>query len=266
MTELLVWLDEPAEGHANMAADEVLAGEAVRQNRPLVRFYRWSQMTVSLGAFQPIATAEAEPAIASLPLVRRPSGGGAIVHGSDLTCAVAVPRDHPWGDRPQVLYDAFHQSLVDVLGSRGIVARLHPGRGLQENDEGRLLCFDRRARGDLVVSGPSPDGHKLLGSAQRRLKAAVLQGSSLASLAAPSRRLTRTRSRPQQDASRTPPGSAVVDGRAEPMGTHGRDRLGTLVVSSHRSIPFAAIASHCPPPVSDHGHETHRRLRQECRP
>jgi lipoate-protein ligase A len=179
MTELLVWLDEPAEGHANMAADEVLAGEAVRQNRPLVRFYRWSQMTVSLGAFQPIATAEAEPAIASLPLVRRPSGGGAIVHGSDLTYAVAVPRDHPWGDRPQVLYDAFHQSLVDVLGSRGIVARLHPGRGLQENDEGRLLCFDRRARGDLVVSGPSPDGHKLLGSAQRRLKAAVLQHGSL---------------------------------------------------------------------------------------
>lgn len=179
MTELLVWLDEPAEGHANMAADEVLAGEAVRLNCPLVRFYRWSRMTVSLGAFQPIAAAESESAIALLPRVRRPSGGGAIVHGSDLTYAVAVPRDHPWGNTPQVMYDVFHESLVNVLGSRGIAARLHPGRGPHEGDEERLLCFDRRARGDLVVSGPSADGHKLLGSAQRRLKAAVLQHGSL---------------------------------------------------------------------------------------
>lgn len=185
MTALLVWRDDPADGPANMAADDVLAAEAVRQQRPLVRFYRWNQMTVSLGAFQPIAAAEADPTIASLPLVRRPSGGGGIVHGSDLTYAVAVPRDHhdhqahPWGGKPHVLYDAFHEALVAVLGARGIPARLHPGRGPQDGDEDRLLCFDRRARGDVVVPGPSADGHKLLGSAQRRLKAAILQHGSL---------------------------------------------------------------------------------------
>ncbi len=179
MSDLLVWRDEPADGHANMAADEVLASEAVRQNRPLVRFYRWSQMTISLGGFQLIADAEAEPAIALMPLVRRPSGGGAIVHGSDLTYAVAVPRDHALGATPQVLYNAFHESLVSTLEAHGIPAMLHPGRGPQARDEGRLFCFDRRAQGDLIVPGPSADGHKLLGSAQRRLKAAVLQHGSL---------------------------------------------------------------------------------------
>ncbi len=179
MTDFVAWWDDPADGPANMAADEVLAAEAVRQNRPLVRVYRWSAVTFSLGAFQPIADAWNEVAIASLPLVRRPSGGGGLVHGSDLTYAVAVPRDHPWGGTPQVLYDVFHEALVAVLRERGIPARLHPGRASKQDDESRLFCFDRRARGDLVAGGSSTDGYKLLGSAQRRLKAAVLQHGSL---------------------------------------------------------------------------------------
>ena len=179
MSEILVWFDEPADGPTNMAVDEVLADEAVRQNRPLVRFYRWAMTTFSLGGFQPLAQATAEPSIASLPFVRRPSGGGGIIHGSDLTYAVAVPRDHPWGLRPQILYDAFHEALAQTLSARGIPATLHAGRPLEAGDEQRLFCFERRARGDLVVPGPTQDGHKILGSAQRRLRAAVLQHGSL---------------------------------------------------------------------------------------
>jgi len=183
-TGLVAWWDEPASGPENMAADEVLAAEAVRLGRPLVRLYGWATTTFSLGAFQRFADAAAAEAVATLPLVRRPSGGGGIVHGSDLTYAVAVPREHPWGGEPQVLYDAFHEALVAELGHRGVAARLHPGRPPEADDEARLFCFDRRARGDLVVPGPAPDGHKILGSAQRRLKAAVLQHGSLL-LAAP---------------------------------------------------------------------------------
>jgi lipoate-protein ligase A len=179
VSELLVWIDGPADGPTNMAADEVLAAESVRLDRPLIRFYRWSSMTFSLGGFQSVAQARAEPSIASLPFVRRPSGGGGIIHGSDLTYAVAVPREHPWGTRPQVLYDAFHEALARTLIVRGIPAGLHPGRGPDARDEQRLFCFQRRARGDLVVPGPTDDGHKILGSAQRRLSAAVLQHGSL---------------------------------------------------------------------------------------
>ena len=180
-TRLVAWWDEPAPGPENMAADEVLADEAVARGCLVVRLYGWLTPAVSLGGFQRLADAEACPAIAGLPIVRRPSGGGAILHGSDLTYAVAVPRDHPWGGDPQILYDAFHESLAAELRDRGVAAALHPGRDRAAGDESRLLCFDRRARGDLVVqaTGRDPDGHKIMGSAQRRLRGAVLQHGSL---------------------------------------------------------------------------------------
>lgn len=179
MNEILVWMDGPADGPTNMATDEVLASEAVRCNRPLVRFYGWTSTTFSLGGFQPLAQACAEPSIASLPWVRRPSGGGGILHGSDLTYAVAVPRGHAWGARPEILYDAFHEALAQALTMRGVPATLHAGHGPEAGDEHKLFCFERRARGDLVVPGPTDDGHKILGSAQRRLRAAVLQHGSV---------------------------------------------------------------------------------------
>ena len=180
-TRLVAWWDEPAPGPENMAADELMADEAVATGGVLVRLYGWAGPSVSLGGFQPLAEARACEALAGLPIVRRPSGGGAILHGSDLTYAVAVPRDHPWGGDPQVLYDAFHESLAAELRDRGVAAALHPGRDRAAGDEGRLLCFDRRARGDLVVqaTGRDPDGHKIMGSAQRRLRGAVLQHGSL---------------------------------------------------------------------------------------
>jgi len=180
-TGLVAWWDEPAPGPDNMAADELLAAEAVALDRPLVRVYGWSEPTVSLGGFQRLADARAAAVIAGLPLVRRPSGGGAIVHGTDLTYAVAVPRGHAWGGDPQALYDAFHEALAAELRDRGVTAERHPGRDRAAGDEERLLCFDRRARGDLIVrtAGGGPDGDKILGSAQRRLRAAVLQHGSL---------------------------------------------------------------------------------------
>ena len=62
-----------------------------------------------------------------------------------------------------------------------MAAERHPGRDHSAGDESRLLCFDRRARGDLVVrtAAGGPDGDKILGSAQRRLRGAVLQHGSL---------------------------------------------------------------------------------------
>lgn len=182
MSHLPVWRDGAATGPDNMAADEVLAAEAVRLGAPLVRLYRWSETTASLGAFQPVAAARASPSLAGIPLVRRPSGGGTILHGSDLTYAVAVPSGHRWSRTPEALYDAVHTALVTVLGRRGIPARRHPGRPAAE-DECRSLCFDRRATGDVVVPhrgrSPDADGAKVLGSAQRRLPGAVLQHGSL---------------------------------------------------------------------------------------
>jgi lipoate-protein ligase A len=185
---LAAWWDETADGAENMAADELLADEAARLGRPLVRFYRWTCPTVSLGGFQSIGEARGIDAISGAALVRRPSGGGAIVHGTDLTYALAVPRDHPLAHGALPLYEAVHRALADVLADRGLAARLHADGGLARH-AGRaaaaepFFCFSRRAVGDVVATPPgcpaSDDDPKVLGSAQRRLPAAILQHGSL---------------------------------------------------------------------------------------
>ena len=200
---MIAWWDPPADGATNMALDEALAAEAARLDRVLVRISTWSEPTLSLGAFQAIAEARAHRALAGLRIVRRPSGGGAILHGSDVTLSVAVPRLHSCGGTPQRLYDAVHEALVAELSACGVEAGLSAGgarAGRSGSDrvdpdpgpevppaagpqaEGPLLCFDRRAVGDVVM--PVPDGRfgsdaKILGSAQRRLRGAVLQHGSL---------------------------------------------------------------------------------------
>lgn len=182
---MLVWWDGPAEACLNMAADEALAAESLRHGGPVVRFYGWTPTSVSLGAFQRLADARQVAAIAGVPVVRRPSGGGAIVHGSDLTYAAAVPRDHPWGGRPEVFYDAFHVAFVAELAHRGLAVRLHePAPGAPPDAAAdRFFCFDRRARGDVVLAvgtgSPAAADPKILGSAQRRHAGCVLQHGSL---------------------------------------------------------------------------------------
>ena len=183
MPELPIWWDEPADAFTNMAADELLAAEADRRGCLVVRLYGWEPASVSLGAFQEIAAARACDALAGVPVVRRPSGGGALVHGSDLTYAAAVPRRHPWGETAQTFYDAFHAALVEELRARGVAARQHRSTDATAARAERLLCFDRRAEGDIVVARPggaaTADDPKIMGSAQRRLAGVILQHGSL---------------------------------------------------------------------------------------
>jgi lipoate-protein ligase A len=181
---LPIWWDSAADGPTNMAIDELLAEEAVRRDGLVIRVYAWSEPTVSLGAFQPFAEAEACAAIAGLPIVRRPSGGGAIIHGTDLTYAAAVPKGHPWGGTPQALYDGLHAAMVDVLRDHGFDARLH-APSADDPPADALLCFSRRSPGDVVVRRGDAPAAKVMGSAQRRFGTAVLQHGSLLLAACP---------------------------------------------------------------------------------
>src|ERR1700690_1334272 len=75
----LIW-DDSSAGAWNMALDEALLESADADGLATLRFYRWSEPTLSLGYFQAAADRRLHPASLDCTLVRRSSGGGAILH------------------------------------------------------------------------------------------------------------------------------------------------------------------------------------------
>ncbi len=173
------WLiDLSADGVANMARDEAILHEVGRGASPAtLRFYQWSPPTVSLGYFQPWADfAALPPPAGELAVVRRQTGGGAILHDRELTYSVTLPLDHPLlaEEGPTHLYDHVHGAFAALLSDYGIPVMPGPARSRGCSHRGPFFCFERHSCFDLLA-----DGRKLMGSAQRRTRTAVLQQGSL---------------------------------------------------------------------------------------
>ncbi|MFZ5833422.1 MAG: lipoate--protein ligase family protein [Planctomycetota bacterium] len=165
-------VDSPADGAWNMAVDESMLDWAAAENQLVWRFYRWSEPTLSLGYFQSAAAREAHPASQRCPMVRRLTGGGAILHDRELTYSVVVPARHPLSDRDR-LYGLAHKSLIEALRHWGVHAAQHEVESKPVGPD-PFLCFERRAAGDVVWRE-----WKIAGSAQRRRRGAVLQHGSV---------------------------------------------------------------------------------------
>ncbi|MEX2173043.1 MAG: lipoate--protein ligase family protein [Pirellulaceae bacterium] len=164
-------IDPPARGTWNMAVDEALLHAAARGVATL-RLYQWSEPTLSLGYFQSCADRQDHVASRACPLVRRASGGGAILHDRELTYSIAVPIRLRFGEQAAHLYDVCHRSLIEALADLGVAAKLcaaPPAAGQQP-----FLCFQRQTRGDVLCAGA-----KIAGSAQRRHQAGLLQHGSI---------------------------------------------------------------------------------------
>ncbi len=159
-----------------MALDEALLDSvAADPSMAVVRTYEWTVPTLSLGYFQSIHEAEADPRWAGVPIVRRPTGGGALWHDREVTYAVVVPGDHPAARPSRALYRAIHAAIADRLRRLGVEAdrRGEPGPG-PSTEIRPFLCFTDRDDEDIVSRGA-----KLVGSAQRRRAGAVLQHGSI---------------------------------------------------------------------------------------
>jgi lipoate-protein ligase A len=155
-----------ADGPHNMAADETLLETAVAGVASL-RFYGWSPPTLSLGYFQPERVREQDPRLAGLPWVRRPSGGVTLVHHHEVTYALALPAGQPW-QTEEPWSRRMHHLIARGLANFCIAVQLvepkeeHPFEG--------FLCFHHFTAGDLMIGDA-----KVVGSAQRRQRKALLQ-------------------------------------------------------------------------------------------
>ena len=94
-TEFHLLLDPPGDGAWNMAVDETLLEAAAAEGLCSLRFYQWAEPTLSLGYFQAYADRNQHEASRQSAVVRRASGGGAIMHDFDVTYSLAVPERHP---------------------------------------------------------------------------------------------------------------------------------------------------------------------------
>jgi lipoyl(octanoyl) transferase len=169
-------IDAPASGPWNMAVDEVLLESAGAEQTGYLRFYRWAEPTLSLGYFQSYLDRAQHSSSSGCAVVRRLTGGGAILHDQEWTYSLALPVQSPLGKDPAVLYDVVNQGTLAALRRAGLSASTFAASSTFQNEVRRqaFLCFQRRSPGDLVVGT-----HKIVGSAQRRRHGAVLQHGSL---------------------------------------------------------------------------------------
>lgn len=157
-------------GEANMARDEALLVTASETGGVALRFYRWRPPTLSVGYFQRWQDF-AGPDKRQVPVVRRPSGGGAIWHDDEITYSMTGPFGAgPFPRRAADIFEKLHLCICRGLGVLGVEA------GLSDAPTGAspLICFSVPRKYDIVAGG-----RKLLGSAQRRKGGAFLQHGSL---------------------------------------------------------------------------------------
>lgn len=181
--------DAPLPGARNMALDHALAA-CLGEGEAVLRLYGWVRPTVSFGRNEPARGLYGD--LPGVDLVRRPTGGRAVVHWRELTYAVVAPLN-AWGGL-RAAYVAINEGLAwalaalgvpaevaggarpagaaaalgdaaEATGARGSAAALGPDAG---------PCFQSPAPGEVVAVG-----RKLVGSAQARLAGSLLQHGSI---------------------------------------------------------------------------------------
>ena len=170
-------LDPPATGAWNMAVDEVLLdGVAAGSAPPTLRFYEWAPPCLSLGYFQPFEVVDVDGCRSlGVDVVRRPTGGRAILHDRELTYSVALPL-RLLGDDGAVLpsYHRLSLALERGLNRLGVPVVLAPESAAQSARDHGPVCFDRPSAHEILLHG-----RKLVGSAQTRRATAILQHGSI---------------------------------------------------------------------------------------
>ena len=173
-------VDPPRSATLNMAIDEMLMhSQSDTRNSPVLRFYSWEEPSVTAGYFQRLekVAQKFKAEKKGLPVVRRLSGGGAVLHGEDLTFSLCLPSTNPFmptdvkGSYLKI-NEAVRAGLkadypeVDYADCRTVPS------GKDRSKE--KVCFESPACYDLLLSG-----RKILGSSQRRIGKCILHQATL---------------------------------------------------------------------------------------
>jgi lipoate-protein ligase A len=167
---------EPRSGAANMALDQAIAMAcAAGESPPTLRFYRWQPPAVSLGRHQSVADIDqAAVAAHGYDIVRRTTGGRAILHIDEFTYSVAAAVTEPRvAGGVMDAYLRLSNALVAGLQALGVAAD-KAGGDVRTGPDVSAACFEVPSAYEITVQG-----RKLMGSAQSRRAKYVLQHGSL---------------------------------------------------------------------------------------
>ena len=166
--------DTPTNGAVNMAVDAAIL-HAVSEGRvpPTLRLYGWNPPCLSLGYGQRVSDVDLERLAArGWEIVRRPTGGKAILHTDELTYSVALPIQHPLAVGGVIeSYREISKALVVALRHLGVDPS---AERKTETEAMSAVCFETPSHYEITVNGK-----KLVGSAQVRRKDGVLQHGTL---------------------------------------------------------------------------------------
>jgi len=171
-------ISDPNTGAWNMAFDEaLLKSSAEKSTPPTLRLFSWNPAALSLGFAQPHTDVDQENlAVEGWTLVRRPTGGRAILHIDELTYSVCAPLDNPILSGSLLeSYRKISLALLDALARLGVEA---VGDKEYLNGNGKTspnaVCFETPSNYEITARGK-----KLIGSAQARKYGGLLQHGSL---------------------------------------------------------------------------------------
>lgn len=165
-------------GSFNMDFDLNLA-QSCKPDEAFFRLYRWQPYCISLGAnqsFEDINIAKAHQD--NIEVVKRPTGGRAILHAEEITYSVVMPLDNSFS--PREIYEKISNALIkglefyNPLLADSELEKVQPDfPGLLKQPSG-VLCFGSTAKNEVKFAGK-----KIIGSAQRKLNKVILQHGSI---------------------------------------------------------------------------------------
>jgi lipoate-protein ligase A len=160
-----------------MALDEAIALSVRRHDAPpTLRFYGWDMLSLSLGCFQKSAGLNlAFCRTNGIPVVRRPTGGRAVLHGEELTYSFSVRTDLP--PFAKGLFESYRS--ISTAFIRGFAKLGISAAAKKQKEHGRTLarsplCFHSTSYGEILI-----ENRKIVGSAQKRWQEGLLQQGSI---------------------------------------------------------------------------------------